>query len=469
MAGNIEFALITRVIQDKDFHSLEKLRIDEDYFASPEAREVYRFLRQTFHAEATSGQVPSFELVQARFPSFFFATAYDTVEVLAQEVRREKARMELLKLSNNLQLLAEKDPLAAIAELRAESSKMAAITDTSADLSMSGAFNILLDRYEAVAASGGILGIPYPWAPLNEETQGMQPGQFIVFYGRPKSMKSWVVINCAVHAYLNARRRVLIYTKEMSLLEVAQRTAATIAKVDYKSFKNGRLQPEVKARVFTILKELIEDEKAVGSMGNHQPFLIISSDRGAAEGGGISFLQSKIRDLKPDLVIVDGMYLMKDDRSKQRSVDWRQIAHVSQDMKLTAAQYNVPIIGVTQANRNAEKTKGDDLTELAFSDALGQDADAVFRVIKKDNPETKLTELILTAPGLREGKFDGIVIHGQPGVNFGYIKAYVHQDDDDPTPSGGGGGRKGEYGAPRSAVQNGQQFRRPEVRDPVVK
>lgn len=430
MPSNLEFAVLTRVIQDQDFHSCQKAKITEEYFQTPECREVFRFINETFHSQATTGAVPSQALISMRFPSFFFAPAFDTVPVLCAELKREKLRMDLLSLSNEIQLMAERDPMAAMASLRAETIKLASMADHSSDLPISGAFQLLLDRYNAVQSAQGILGIPYPWSQLNEATQGMQPGQFIVLYGRPKSMKTWVAIYMGVFAYMFGRRRVLFYSREMSPELVAQRAAASIGRVDYGKFVNGTLQPELRDHLFTILRDLMDDEKAAGAAGNRQPFFVITSDRGTTnEAGGVSWLQSKIRDLQPDLVIVDGMYLMKDDRSAQRSVDWRQIAHISQDLKLTAQQYNIPIIGVTQANRNAQKTQGEDLTELAFSDALGQDADAVFRVTKVDNKETKLSELLIAAPGLREGKFDGIKIKGEPATSFDYISTLAEHNE----------------------------------------
>ena len=48
-----------------------------------------------------------------------------------------------------------------------------------------------------------------------------------------------------------------------------------------------------------------------------------------------------------------------------------------------------------------------------MQDAIGQDADAVFRVRKKvriDENNAKHNEVYITAPGIREAVFDGIVI-----------------------------------------------------------
>jgi replicative DNA helicase len=428
MSNNLELALITRVIDDADFHSLEKAQITEEYFSTPEAAELFRYLRDVYHSPTATGMVPSRDMVKMRFQGFYPFPAADPVPVLAQELRRQKVRLEIAKLAQDLQAEVEHNPLEAMATLRAQTSRISALAEVGQDMSMSAAYSTLMQQYEMVAAGGGLLGIPYPWHPINEETQGMQPGQFIVFYARPKNMKSWIAIYIGVYTYLHSRRRVLYYTREMSPNLVAWRTAACMAKVSYKAFKNGRLQPELKQHAFGILQELMDDERSAGAMMGHQPDFKIVSDHGASGsgGGGVSWLRAKIREFRPDLVIVDGMYLMKDDRDGKRSVDWKNIAHISQDLKLTAQEFNIPLIGVTQANRGAEKTRGEDLTELAYADALGQDADAVFRLkhIEPIDEQTKKkrSEIIITAPGLREGKFEGIIIAGEPATDFQTVK-----------------------------------------------
>lgn len=439
-------ALLTKVIDDRDFHSVEKAQITEAFFQTPAAQELYRYLRTVYHDPMTAGQVPSREMVQFNYPSFYPQTATDSVSILSNQLRKEKVRLEMHSLAQLITQEADLDPMQCMATLKAKQSEIASLAEVGQDLSMSSAFAQLKQRYDIVSSSQGLLGIPYPWEILNSELQGMQNSQFIVLYGRPKSMKSWVAIFMAVYAYIFGRRRVLFYTREMAPIMVAGRAACCMAKVAYKPYTQGKLQPELRDHLFSIVQDLLDDEKAAEYMGGiRQPFFKITSDRsgGANSGGGVAWLQAKIRELKPDIVFVDGMYLMKDDRTNSRSVDWKNITHISQDMKLTCQEFDIPLVGVTQANRQADKAKGVDLTELAYADALGQDADAVMRVSKKVivDPQTKIrgTELSLTFPGVREAELEGLVIHGAPATSFGFKKIILPEEEKDETEKDGYG------------------------------
>ncbi len=432
MSANIELSLLTRVVETHDFHSLEKLKIDEGYFLTPEAREVFRFLRDTFHNPQTAGLVPTIDFIRYRFPSLHLSSPPDAVPVLCQQLRQDRIRMELLTLAQSINDRANLDVGSVLAEIRAKSVELSSLSEVGSDLSMANAYDMLWNQYSMVQNTGGMLGIPYPWEALNEETQGMQGSQFIVLYGRPKSMKTWIAGYMAKHAYFAARKRVLFYTKEMNVGLVAQRMACLFAGVDYKTFKNGKLQPELRDRVFYILRQLKDDELSMSVGGNkaRNPYFILTTDRGST--GGVSWLRAKIRETDPDLVVVDGMYLMPDDRGGKHTQEHHRMMHISRDLKGAAQEFDIPIVGVTQANRGADKSKGDDLTELAFSDALGQDADAVFRVSKVEKIEDNIlrTYIYLKAPGLREGRFDGIVLRGEPATSFDYVRTMVPEDSD---------------------------------------
>lgn len=455
MAANIEHLIICKVIELQDFHTVTKLKIDESFFISDsQTKEAFRYLRDHYHNEHTYGSVPSWQLFQTRFAGFPWAYSYDSLATLCQELRRYKMRADLLTVSEEVQLTAEVDPPKAMALMREAVTTMSTQHEITQDLTLAGSYEQLRAEYDNIANAQGVTGIPYPWAILNDDTQGMHPGNFIVFYGRPKSMKTWTALATGVNAYRHGQR-VLVWSLEMNEMQMLKRIACIFCKVDYDKFKKGQLDPVTANQIWQTL-ETIRDEELVRVTGNgHTPAILATQPRG--EGSGIAALQAKITEFRPDLVIVDGMYLMRDDRQKVRSIDWKSVAHISQDLKGTARIFNIPIIGITQANRGADKDpKKADLAELAYADAIAQDCDLCMRVHKQKDQATHEWEIVLSIAGGRETQLDAFVIHGMAATSFDFKRAMVNDPNapQQPAPQGGGGKKGGGSGGNNSGPPN---------------
>lgn len=422
MAASFEHQLICKIIETRDFHTVAKLKIDESFFLTDsQTLEAFRFIRDHYHNEHTYGSVPSWDLFTSRFSGFPWSYSYDTLQSLCQEVRRHKMRMDLQQMADEILQVVDQDPRQAMAILREGATRMSTQHEVTNDMLLSSAYEQLQTDYNTLAQAHGVTGIPFPWQILNDDTQGMHPGQFIVLYGRPKSMKTWIALVIAVFAYLKGMR-VLVWSLEMNELQVLRRIAAIIARVDYDKFKKAQLDPAVAQQVWQILLSIRDEELLKVNGFGHTSALLVTQPRG--ESSGTSALQAKIAEFNPDLVLVDGMYLMRDDRQKVRSIDWKAVAHISQDLKQTARIFQIPIIGVTQANRGADKDpKKADLAELAYADAIAQDCDLCLRVHKQKDQQTNEWEIVISIPGGRETQLDGFVVNGMAAWNFEFKRA----------------------------------------------
>lgn len=444
MAANIEHQVICKIIETQDFHTVAKLRIDETFFLSDsQTKEAFRFLCAHYHNEHTYGSVPSWQLLQQRFYGFPWCYSYDTLTTLCQELRRYKMRADILSCSDEVSQVVDTDPVQAMAILRETVTRLSTQHEITSDLLLSAAYEQLYANYNNIATANGVTGIPYPWDILNDDTQGMQSGQFIVIYGRPKMMKTWVALIMACFAYMKGLR-VLIWSLEMNEMQLLTRIASIICGVDYEKFKKGKLDPATQDRVWQVMLAIRDEELIKINNSGHTPALLATAPRG--ESSGTSALQAKISEFCPDLVVVDGMYLMKDDRARVRTADWKSITHISQDLKQTARQFQIPVIGVTQANRGADKDpKKADLAELSYADAIGQDCDLCLRVHKQKDQASQDNEIVIAIAGGRETLLDAFVIHGHPGTNFGFKRAMV-VDPNNPQPQQNNSGKKGGGG-----------------------
>jgi hypothetical protein len=265
-------------------------------------------------------------------------------------------------------------------------------------------------------------GIRWPWATLQIETGGMFPGNFILFFGRPKNMKTFIALYVGVTAYMLSGARVLIISREMNPVQVRKRVVAMLGGVPYGPWRKGKLTSDDEERVFTALETCIEMEHEMSSPGHPDlgPAIRIASGH-SKQYTGFDLVDALASDFYPDIIIDDGFYLaVHHVQSKQGPMDWRVLTHLSQQAKSYAARNNLVYIATSQANREAEKASHKAQNVVAYTDALMQDCDLIIRVIKVD-PDFKKKRprhIVLGLPGLREGEVESMVIHAEPCTNF---------------------------------------------------
>jgi hypothetical protein len=332
-----------------------------------------------------------------------------TVESLCHEVRQNRCRSEGRQLLTRFAQLLETDAKQAIGYLATQTGYLQRLVGgKQLDRFADEAADTIMHNYEMVAAGYNLSVCPHPWHPLQEESGGIQPDDYIVIYGRPKSMKSWVLAYYVAWTFEQGKR-ILIYTKEMTADNVYMRVFGILAGVRYSEFRKGKLT-EMERQALYQVKQYVKMMRSVQSM------VCLSGKDAGERGDTVSWLRSKIEEHKPDICFIDGMYLMSDARGGPRQKDHARVQNISRDLRQTILETRVPVICTLQANRAAATNKEANLDEIAFSDAIGQDATLAMRVINEKHVPT----LALMIGGSREFNLEGFRIHGIPATNFGY-------------------------------------------------
>lgn len=430
-------------------------------FQDPDARAIFRFVEGHYRNSETFKKVPLIETVESRFPSFRLAVRaedYDNVETLVKELKAKALSNDLTRLAAEFAEQVDDDAQGA---LQAMMNSLPAIAQR---FHSSGGFGIQ-DIYEgfeqhlADAASGAIYGIPWIWEPLTEDTLGKNKGDFTVFYGRMKSMKTWMLLANMAADYALFNSRVLFWSREMDKRKIVLRMASILAGVDYQLLKKAKLPRPLRERARKILKELTvqtnqaltaDPRKLKDRLNSGVRDIVLLVGRHAPK----TFAQFavEIDRYQPDVVYVDSFYHMESERTSPKMAHWLKIQCIAEDLKGLALDEEVPIIGAAQANREGEKIMGGNLTEMAGSDAISRECDHAIRVIKRprnlvlNEPEyeggahyargkillphqrspnevpTRIgAELALLMPGNREGTLDGIKIKAVPGYNWQFM------------------------------------------------
>jgi replicative DNA helicase len=241
---------------------------------------------------------------------------------------------------------------------------------------------------------------------MNETHGGFKDDDYIVFYGRPKSKKSWVLTALIAHLF-EADKRILVYTKEMSPQNVFDRVIACMAKISYEKLRAGKLNP-VDEENFNFMIDMVHDS------GMGQNIICLSGQDAPTGGDTVQWLTSKVDRYNPDFICVDGLYLMSDVEKAKK--DNERVRNISRALRQMVLSRRKPLIATLQANRGAAKHEEANLDELAFSDAIGQDATCIMRVINEKEKNT--CQLVMG--GAREYQLNGFRINADPAYDFSY-------------------------------------------------
>lgn len=429
MGANEELRLITKIVDEGELRPVLDAGIGIGQIKIPRNRLMFEFILDYWNGRRTSGEIPTRELMEKKFRSEELGPEERlSLKAVVEEFQTYDIQRRLSNLSDyitdNQKALS---PDKVLAKAYQEIQDLAKVRRVTQDAVLSDVLAEAEKRYDDRRNNEVLEGIPYPWEILNEESQGMRDDDFIVFYGRPKSMKTWVLLKIAVHAYDYGNRRVLIYTREMGLNEMVDRVLCLLIGAPYDALRKGRLHeyPTLDGKTMEywfkqMLKSLKGDEKTCSIDSGYNKGIIITTDREDRQGGGVSGLRQKISDHEPDLVCVDAIYLMRDDKAGMRSVKWENQATITHDLRDLNLDVRRPFVITTQATRASEDRKGQAVSNIAYSDAVGQDCTMAAEILKKKISDEQ-NELAIAITAAREMNLTGFAINGNPGTDFSML------------------------------------------------
>lgn len=422
---NVEHRLISKIVRTHDFRAVQQARINLSMFKSADARQMYKAIHEYYNDSAHFGRTPSRSWMSERFPSFEYVNSRETVGELCEILRKKSMVRQIgVSLEEISQVLEGDGPYEALALMRAKLVQAQTMIPHSRDVILAEAADELIAEYKRIYRSKGLLGVPWPWDEFNIQTQGMLPEEFIVLYGRLKSMKTWVGIKIATHAYEIGNRRVMFYSCEMGPEQLRRRVAATLCGVDYDLLKRAKLEKADQRAYFKRLKYLKEEERR-NATKTHKPSFLITSDKEDPAGGGVGHIIAKAEQFEPHLIIVDSFYRMRDDRTGKRSLKWEVQAGITQDLKHAAQRLRIPLIGITQKNRSKGDDADEGMEDISYTDSAGQEADLGLKIVKNGTDSEGRVSLSAWIAGAREIKTDGFELAVVPSTTWewqGWIK-----------------------------------------------
>ena len=246
---------------------------------------------------------------------------------------------------------------------------------------------VTLATIEERHEKGGLSGLSTGLSDLDENTSGLHPGELVIVAGRPGMGKSCLAVNIAHAAGLRGEAS-LIFSIEMPNESLMTRMLASMSKIESRQIRKGFMRDTDWAKLFNV----------AGQMHNTPIFFDDSPLITPTE------LRMRARKAKKDydikLLVLDYIQIMTPNAKGERRD--QEVAEISRTLKSIARELNIPVIGVSQLNRQVDsrENKRPLMSDLRESGAIEQDADLILfiyrdEVYNKDegNPERGFAEI----------------------------------------------------------------------------
>jgi len=367
---NNEAKLLSKVLEERSVGLILERGVTEDWFADNNDKKIFRFIHDHY---SKYQECPSLDIITDNFPTYQLLYVEDTIEYFIDRLIDSRRKLSIIQTIGSALTSIEKEQDHEGALLAMERGLVRLEEEgltRSNDLEITKeAVNVLLE-YEYRKNNPGMLGLATGFPTIDASTSGLQPEQLVVIVAPPKTGKSTLALQIAINCHLNGSVPMFM-SFEMSNTEQKNRYYCMRSRISYQRFMTGNLTPDEEGRLIKVVAEgvpLMRDK-----------FWFVDSTGGQT----VSAVASKIQSKDPDIVFIDGTYLMIDEQTGESNTP-QAITNITRSLKRLAQKIKKPIVISTQAL--AWKMRGGQVTtdSIGYSSSFHQDADVIFGLQRVD-------------------------------------------------------------------------------------
>jgi len=326
------------------------------------------------------GHSPSTETLLANYPTLNDSAASLDLNYALKVFQDQVLFRRIVNTFQSNKGTLQENPKQALSQINADLNDISVIYDddvVSYNLNSEMRLTDWQLRKEKRKMGNGIMGIPTPFTSLNRMGVGWMPGELIALFARPTVGKSWMCVQMAVTAVMNGFKTLLVST-EMPVNQMNLRMDVVLGNamgysLSHSALRNG--DPINEEEYGRFLKDIKDT-----------PMLICDHIEGESSIS-LESLHNLIRKYNPDLVIIDGIYLVTHSGKSHKAM-WEQTHMLFYGLKNMCLSTNTPVFVSTQATKDASDIyippRAD---QVAYGDAMLRAADVAMSMCMVEGEE----------------------------------------------------------------------------------
>lgn len=224
---------------------------------------------------------------------------------------------------------------------------------------------------KAAARSDGLSGIASGFAELDGITGGWQDSDLVILAARPAMGKTAFALSIARNIAVEQRLPTAFFSLEMPNVQLVNRLISNVCEIPGDKIKSGQLAPYEWGQLDANIKKLIGAPLYVDDTPSLSVFDLRSKARRLVRDHGVR------------IIMLDYLQLMNASGMRFGNRQ-EEVSNISRSLKGLAKELDIPILVLSQLNRENEKRDGLDkrpqLSDLRESGAIEQDADIVMLI-----------------------------------------------------------------------------------------
>ena len=384
----VALQILCKCLQTGSIDIIENNQLTEEYFTGYENE--YKFIVDHYKEY---GNTPDKATFLSSFPDIDLVEVTESDRYLVDTIREEELFYKSVPIVEKIASLLQTDAHAAV-EYMLHSIKELQPTYKLGGIDIISQakerYEEFIERREHQKEWFFTTGLP----ELDDLIHGIQrKEELFVIFARTNQGKSFILEKICSHIW-EIGFNVGYISPEMGELSIGYRFDAL-----YKNFSNSALMWGNKDFDEKKYKKYINELK------QHKNKFVVATPADFNNQITISKLKKFIAEHNLDVIAIDGITYMSDERGTKRDSKTDSLTNIAQDLKSMGMELGVPVLTVVQANRSGVVDKdSDDLPELESirdSDGIAHNATIVLAV--KQGPDGVITLQIKKGRGNRVG------------------------------------------------------------------
>ena len=368
----VSLQIISKILNTGDFSIIINNQLDKSYFG--DYSEEFEFLKNYYDKYKS---VPDKETFLDRFSDFEILDVKTDDDFLVYKIREEYLATIMAPILNKGAEMFNNDAVKtveylknALSTIEAESEKIGGVDIIKNSTTRYTDFVRRINNQNEFYFKSG-------FPELDQLTHGIQRGEeLLIIFARVNQGKSWVLEKMCVSVWEQGYN-VGYISPEMTASSVGYRFDTL-----YKNFSNEALMWGEE------LNNNTEYEEYLKNLQQHDNKLIVATPLDFGNKITVSKLKSWIKQNKLDMIAIDGLTYMSDERGNSRDNKTTMLTNISEDLMGLSVEMGLPILAVVQANRSGvaeENSKNTpELDTIRDSDGMAMNASKVLSIRQRD-------------------------------------------------------------------------------------